>query len=170
MSIIISNFLMAFMRREDVSSGKDIKPILFLLDEAVQLNLDFSLLSQAMSTLRSKKVSIFLLVQSIAQIEGRYGEAHCREIMDLCAYISCFNAQDPKSREFFQKLVGRRKMLHASQSASSSASGSAASSGINVTTSMEYILEAADLGNLNGKVLIYANGKYIFAETTPCYK
>ncbi|MCD8324222.1 MAG: TraG/TraD/VirD4 family protein [Clostridiales bacterium] len=92
------------MRREDISSGKDIKPILFLLDEAVQLNLDFSLLSQAMSTLRSKKVSIFLLVQSIAQIEGRYGEAHCREIMDLCAYISCFNAQDPKSRESFWEL------------------------------------------------------------------
>ena len=64
--------------------------------KAVQLNLDFQLLSQAMNTLRSKKVSLFLLMQSVAQLEGRYGEAHAREIIDLCAYISVFNAQDPK--------------------------------------------------------------------------
>ena len=33
-SIIISNFLQAFMRRPDVSSGEETVPILFLLDEA----------------------------------------------------------------------------------------------------------------------------------------
>lgn len=109
MAIIITNFLQAFMRRDDVSSGKEITPILFLLDEAVQLNLDYNVLSKAMSTLRSKKVSLFLLMQSIAQLEGKYGEAHAREIIDLCAYISVFNAQDPRSRDFFQKLVGRKK-------------------------------------------------------------
>ena len=102
---------MAFMRRDDVSANQEVVPIMFLLDEAVQLNLDFTLLAQAMSTLRSKKVSIFLLMQSVAQLEGRYGEAHAREIIDLCAYISVFNAQDPKSRRYFQELVGRRKTL-----------------------------------------------------------
>ena len=120
MAIIITNFLQSFMRRDDVSSGKKIVPIMFLLDEAVQLNLDYNILSKAMSTLRSKKVSLFLLMQSVAQLEGRYGEAHAREIIDLCAYISVFNAQDPKSREYFQKLVGRRKMLKRSTSLSSS--------------------------------------------------
>lgn len=44
--------------------------------KAVQLNLDFQLLSQAMNTLRSKKVSLFLLMQSVAQLDGRYGEAY----------------------------------------------------------------------------------------------
>ena len=68
------------MRRDDVSSGKQTVPILFLLDEAVQLNLDFNILSKAMSTLRSKKVSLFLLMQSVAQLEGRYGESHFRSL------------------------------------------------------------------------------------------
>lgn len=178
MAIIITNFLMAFMRRDDVSSNKKVVPILFLLDEAVQLNLDFGILSQAMSTLRSKKVSIFLLMQSIAQIEGRYGEAHAREIIDLCAYVSVFNAQDPKSREFFQKLVGRRKMLKRSTSLSSTANKND-TSGVSVTEIDEYIFEAADFGDLNitdrkgrkqTRVLVYANGKYILGETTPCYE
>jgi hypothetical protein len=180
MAIIITNFLQAFMRRNDVSSGKKIIPILFLLDEAVQLNLDYSMLSKAMSTLRSKKVSLFLLMQSVAQLEGRYGESHAREIIDLCAYISVFNAQDPKSREYFQKLVGRQKMLKRTTSISSTGSTESNSSGTNVTETDEYIFEAADFGDLNLKdkksrkithrVLIYDNGKYIIAETTPCYQ
>ena len=178
MSIIVTNMLQAFMRRDDVSSGKKIVPIMFLLDEAVQLNLDYNILSKAMSTLRSKKVSLFLLMQSVAQLEGHYGEAHAREIIDLCAYISVFNAQDPKSREYFQKLVGRRKMLKRSTSLSSSGSNQNNTSGISVSEVDEFIFEAADFGDLNihGKkkdtkrVLVYANGKYILGETTPCYE
>lgn len=180
MAIIITNFLQSFMRRDDVSSGKKIVPIMFLLDEAVQLNLDYKILSKAMSTLRSKNVSLFLLMQSIAQLEGRYGEAHAREIIDLCAYISVFNAQDPKSREYFQKLVGRRKMLKRSTSISSSSSTQNSTSGVTVNEVDEYIFEAADFGDLNIKdkrkkkttyrVMVYANGKYIVGETTPCYE
>ena len=179
MAIIITNFLQSFMQRKDVSSGEATTPVLFLLDEAVQLNLDYKLLSKAMSTLRSKKVSVFLLMQSVAQLEGRYGEAHAREIIDLCAYISVFNAQDPRSREYFQRLVGRQKVLKNSTSSSSSGMYKS-SSGNNVNVTEEYIFEAADFGNLNiidGKankivkrVLIYANGKYIIGETTPCYE
>lgn len=180
MAIIITNFLMSFMRREDVSANQNVVPIMFLLDEAVQLNLDFTILSQAMSTLRSKKVSIFLLMQSVAQLEGRYGEAHAREIIDLCAYISVFNAQDPKSRRYFQELVGKRKMYKRTTSLSSAADKNA-TSGTSVTEVDEYIIEAADFGDLNihhkktGKimkyqVLVYANGKYILGETTPCFE
>lgn len=181
MSIIVTNMLQAFMRRDDVSSGKKIVPIMFLLDEAVQLNLDYNILSKAMSTLRSKKVSLFLLMQSVAQLEGRYGEAHAREIIDLCAYISVFNAQDPKSRKYFQELVGRRKMLKRSTSLSSSANKND-TSGVSVSEVDEFIFEAADFGDLNLKekkgkkkkiiyrVMVYANGKYIVGETTPCYE
>lgn len=180
MAIIITNFLQAFMRRDDVSSGKKIIPIMFLLDEAVQLNLDYKILSKAMSTLRSKKVSLFLLMQSVAQLEGRYGEAHAREIIDLCAYISVFNAQDPKSREYFQKLVGRRKTLKRSTALSSSDGNKNNTSSISVSEVDEYIFEAADFGDLNIKnkrskkithrVMVYANGKYVLGETTPCYE
>ena len=178
MAIIVTNFLQAFMRRDDVSSGKEIVPIMFLLDEAVQLNLDYNILSKAMSTLRSKKVSLFLLMQSVAQLEGRYGEAHAREIIDLCAYISVFNAQDPKSREYFQKLVGKRKILKRSTSLSSPSGNKGNTIGFTVNEEEEYIFNAADFGDLNihkkkktiNRVLVYANGKYILGETTPCYE
>lgn len=50
----------------------------------------------------------------------------------------------------------------------------------NISISDEYIFEAADFGNLNKidkktkkityQVLVYANGKYVLGETTPCYE
>ena len=179
MSIIITNFLSAFMNREDVSANKDVIPILFLLDEFVQLNIDFkTVLSPALSTLRSKSVSLFMLMQSIAQLEDKYGEAQAREIMDLCAYISVFNAQDPKSRKYFQDLVGKRKVIKRNMSKNVGGNNSI-NTGNNISIEDEYIFDAADFGDLtlinkNGtttkRVLIYANGKYLLAETTPCYE
>lgn len=179
MGLIISNFLMYEMAKKDVSSQADLVPHLYLLDEAVQLHLDFDkILGPAMMTLRSKKTSIFLLIQSIASLEACYGDAHAREIIDLCAYISVFNAQDPKSREYFQKLVGRRKMLKRSTSISTTDNKTDGTSNISINEVDEYIFESADFGDLtirNGKkiihqVLVYANGKYILGETTPCYE
>lgn len=178
--IIVSNFLQAFMRKPDVASGEKVVPYLFLLDEVIQLHLDASILLSAMMVLRSKKVSLALYMQSVASLESEYGEAHAREIIDLCSYISVFNAQDPKSREFFQKLVGNRKMLKASTSLSEPSGTSNITSSTSVTTEIEPIFQAADFGDLNivdkntGKVthrvLVYANGKYIIGETTPCYE
>lgn len=177
-SIIISNFLQAFMRRPDVSSGEETVPILFLLDEAVQLQIPFKILDSSMSTLRSKKVTLFLLMQSIAQLEAKYGDVQAREIIDLCSYISVFNAQDPRSREFFQKLIGTRKILKRSTSLSTKSEYDQ-TAGESVTVEDECIFKAADFGDLNvtdkkgnvtRHVLIYAEGKYLLCETTPCYK
>lgn len=178
MGLIITNFLQAFMRRSDVSSNKKTLPVLFLLDEFPQLHIDYSsILNPAMSTLRSKGVKLFLLMQSYQQLVGVYGETHAREIMDLCAYVSVFNAQDPQSRRYFQDLIGKRKMLKASSSVSESAK--TASSGKSVSVVDEYIIDEADLGNLNiqrpdgstiHRVLVYANGKYCIGETCPCYE
>lgn len=179
MSIIISNFLQAFMRRPDVSSGETTVPILFLLDEAALLKLDFDLLSSSLASLRSKKVSLFLLCQSIQQLRSIYGESQAHQIIDLCQYISIFNAQDPSSRSYFQQLIGKKKILKNSISSSTNnGKQTTTSSGMNVVEDEIFVFDAADFGNLdttdeNGNiihhVLVYANGKYILGETTPCY-
>ena len=161
----------AFMQRSDQATGEKLRPIIMLLDEFPQLHFDFDTLSQALSTLRSKSVTLFLAQQSIAQIKGRYGEAHCREIIDTCAYISFMSIQDPKSREWAQRLIGRQKVLKRGTSINSG--GANASSGESVQELMEYIYEAADFGYIgpDGEdVIIYANGKYIQCQKTNCYE
>lgn len=163
-SIMIQTFMSSFLRRPDSSSGEKIRPIIFLLDEFPQLHFDWDILSAALSTLRSKSVSLFLAQQSIAQLESKYGYDHYREIIDNCKYISIMSAQDPKSRTFFQQLIGTEKVLKVSNSQNSKDTSRS------VSEAREYIYQPEDFGNLGEDVVIYANGKYIQAQKTNCFE
>lgn len=166
-TIIVQNIMTGFQRRPDSSSGKELRPILMILDEFPQLRFDFATLTMALSTLRSKKVTLFLAQQSIAQISKRYGEDGFREIMDTCAYISIMSAQDPKSREYFQKLIGQKKVLKIANSENNNDRGNISRT---VQETTEFIYQPEDFGNLGDKVVICANGKYIEAEKTYWFK
>lgn len=150
-SLVVQAFLTAFMRRQDAADAN--RPILFLLDEVAQLHLDFDTISTALSTLRSKSVSLFLAMQSVAQLNNRYTPDRAREIIDTCAYVSVMSAQDPASREYFSRMIGDKKVLRRHGDSASEAT--------------EPIVAPAQFGNLNDQVLIYAHGKYCFADK--CY-
>lgn len=152
-TLIIQTFMQDFMRRPDRSMNQETRPILFLLDEFPQLQFDFTTISAALSTLRSKNVSLFLAMQSIAQLENRYGQGQAREIIDTCAYISIMSAQDPSSRNFFSSLLGEKTVLK--------------KQGDTTIEVKEPVIEPANFGDLNDKVLIYVHGKYIVADK--CY-
>lgn len=164
-TIMVQQFLMAFMRREDNSSGAALRPVLFLLDEFPQLQFDYNTLMAALSTLRSKAVSLFLAFQSIAQAIQRYGDAGFRAIMDTCAYISVMSAQDPDSREFFSRLCGTHKYLKVTTTYD--ANGQKSKS---ISEEQETVFRPADFGNLGDDVVIVANGKYVRAKKTFCFK
>ena len=156
------------MGRPDSSSGVKVRPILMLLDEFPQLHFNIETLLSAMETLRSKKVSLFLAQQSLASLSRRYGDDGCREIIDNCAYISVMSAQDPKSREFFQKLIGTRKVLKVGKSDTTNTNGGSSSKSVQQTR--EPVYEPEDFGNLNDRVVIVANGRYIEADKCKCYE
>lgn len=160
-NVIVENFTTSFMKRSDNSSDKGKRPpILIMLDEFPQLNFDLQSLLAGMQTLRSKDVSYFLAMQSVSSLSDRYGDDGFRQVIDACAYISVMSAQDPKSREYFQKLIGTRKILKVSNSENSNISSRS------IQETREPIFQPEDFGNLNGKVVIVANGKYVVADKT----
>ena len=163
-NVIVENFTTSFMKRSDNSSDKGRRlPILIMLDEFPQLNFDLQSLLSGMQTLRSKDVSYFLAMQSVSSLSDRYGDDGFRQVIDACAYISVMSAQDPKSREYFQKLIGTRKILKVSNSGNSNVSRITSRS---IQETREPIFQPEDFGNLDGKVVIVANGKYIIADKT----
>jgi len=160
-NIIVENFTASFMRRSDNSYDKSNRPpILIMLDEFPQLNFDLQALLSGMQTLRSRDVSYFLAMQSVSSLSDRYGDDGFRQVIDACAYISVMSAQDPKSREYFQKLIGTRKVLKVTDSENNAVSSHS------VQESREPIFQPEDFGNLNDNVVIVANGKYVVAEKT----
>ena len=169
-TILIQNFMTAFMKRPDRSSGKVQQPVLFLIDEFPRLDFDAEVLSSALSTLRSRAVSCFLAQQSVFQIFDKYSEEFCREIIDNCSYISIMSAQDPKSRKYFQDLIGTRKTLKMTSNVSGDGFGGAGSTTRGSQEEREPIFREGDFSNLGDKVIIYALGKYILAEKIYWFK
>lgn len=150
-TIVVQQFMDAFRDRPDKSAGIPQRPVLFMLDEFPRLHFDFETISSAMSTLRSKCVSVMTAMQSVSQLANKYGTDARDEFVDLLHYFAIISAQNPVSREFFQKLIGDKKVLKVT-----SGSGS--------QEAREYVFQSADFGNLGDNVIIYDNGKYALAE------
>lgn len=82
-----------------------VKPILVLLDEFPLLG-NMDVITNALTTLRSKKVTFYLMLQSIAQLDAVYGQDTRKTIVDNCQYKAILNITEPDSQEYFSKLIG----------------------------------------------------------------
>ena len=155
-TIMCQDFMNYFMRRPDKSICVSQRPIMFMLDEFPQLQFDYETIHKALSTLRSKCVSVILAMQSISQLTDKYGDSACTVIVDTCSYFTILSAQDPKSRRFFQDLIGTKRVLKLTPSGSSE--------------DREPVFQDADFSNLGERVIVYALGKYILAEQIYWFK
>lgn len=79
--------------------------LLLLMDEFARFG-KLSMMTSALSTLRSKKVNICLFVQSIAQIDKFYGTEERRIIFDNCQHQIILRANDPETQDYLCKLIG----------------------------------------------------------------
>lgn len=101
LALIVNQFLTHFEQRSEANT----RPILFLLDEFPRLG-KISAMLDGLATLRSKKISICLIVQSLAQLDAIYGQNERKVISDTCAYKAILGATDADTQEYFSRLVG----------------------------------------------------------------
>ena len=101
LTLIVNQFLTHFEQRSELHA----RPILFLLDEFPRLGKVNAMLD-GLATLRSKKISICLIIQSLAQLDTIYGHNERKVISDTCAYKAILSATDADTQEYFSRLVG----------------------------------------------------------------
>ncbi|MCL2108679.1 MAG: type IV secretory system conjugative DNA transfer family protein [Oscillospiraceae bacterium] len=103
----LNQLIRTLERRADKHSkqGKNLQPILILLDEFPRLG-KIEAIKNALATLRSKNVTICLMVQSLAQLDEIYGEKARRAIVDNCPYKAILGVTDADSQKYFSDLVG----------------------------------------------------------------
>lgn len=104
-TLIIQQFLGHCQRRPEGSSV----PILFMLDEFPRFGKMEGIL-HGLATLQSKKVTICLVVQSLAQLDAIYGQEQRKVISDNCSYKAILRATDADTQEYFSKLVGTHEV------------------------------------------------------------
>lgn len=105
--LMLTQLIRTLERRPDRQSpqGRKISPILLLLDEFPLLG-KMDVITNALTTLRSKKVTFCLMLQSIAQLDAIYGYDIRKIIVDNCQYKAMLNITEPDSQEYFSKLIG----------------------------------------------------------------
>jgi len=148
LGLMVNQFLMFFERRNE---GNNLPPILFLLDEFSRLG-KIPFIMDGLATLRSKKVTICLILQSLAQLDVLYGKDERRIISDTCAYKAVLSATDPDTQEYFSKLVGTyEKEKPTTTKALFNPLGNSKS----VTTEDKPIIKPADFATLQDIVLLH---------------
>ena len=101
LTLIINQFLTFFEQRDESTAA----PILFLLDEFPRLGRIPAILD-ALATLRSKKITICPIIQSLAQLDMIYGREAREVIADTCAYTAILSATDANTQDYFSRRVG----------------------------------------------------------------
>jgi type IV secretion system protein VirD4 len=76
-----------------------------MLDEFPRLG-KIDIITSAISTLRSKGITIAIFCQSLSQLDAIYGKPARQTIIDNCQYKAILNATDVESQDYFSKLIG----------------------------------------------------------------
>ena len=116
LTLIVNQFLSYFEQRNEYKPT----PILFMLDEFPRLGKIGAMLD-GLATLRSKRITICLILQSLAQLDLIYGTNERKVIADTCAYKAILSATDVETQEYFSRLVGTYDDQVTSRGANSSA-------------------------------------------------
>lgn len=108
-ALMLTQLIRTMERRPDKHSGgenqRKLPPVLLLLDEFPRLG-TIRVIQNAVSTLRSKGVTICMMVQSLAQLDLLYGEKARRVIVDNCPYKAILNASDPETQKMLSEMIG----------------------------------------------------------------
>lgn len=108
-TLMLTQLIRTLERRPDRYSEdgklKKLPPVLLLLDEFPRLG-KMDVIQNAVSTLRSKGVTICLLVQSLTQLDKIYGKETRQIIVDNCQYKAILNVTDPENQRIFSDIIG----------------------------------------------------------------
>lgn len=165
LTLINNQFLKYFEKRSETDS----KPILFLLDEFARLGKIEAILN-GLATLRSKKITIAILTQSLAQLDLIYGKESRQVIADNCSYKAILKATDADTQEYFSKLVGTYDKMKKTSSANfEQYTQMGKGTGASKTTEEKRIIKPEEFATLDKIVLLTPFG-FCRAEKTPYYK
>jgi len=88
--------------------GKEMKPVLILIDEFPRIG-KMNVITTALTTLRIKKVTVAIFMQSLSQLDMLYGAEERRVIMENCGYLAVLSVNDPDTQRYLSQRIGEHR-------------------------------------------------------------
>ena len=159
-SLILIQLIRSLERRPEKNSadGKKLPPLLLILDEFPRLGRCDPVI-EALSTLRSRGVTICITTQSLAYLDLIYGMSARKVIIDNCQYKAVLGIGDADEQQYFSELVGTVPVLSKSFSTNRDPeTGQLSGSSLHVGENREQIIFPCDFNNLQDVVLLTPEG------------
>lgn len=154
-TLMINQLTKTLERRADKHStlGKTLLPVLIMLDEFPRLGTCHAI-KNGLATLRSRGITFALFIQTLAQLDERYGVNGRREILGCCSYKVLINVMEPDDQEYFSRLIGTVKVGQRSISASLSKDREVLGYSSTLSEARERAVEPEELGALEADFIL----------------
>jgi type IV secretion system protein VirD4 len=159
-STFINQLFSEFYLVANKNKGKLPVPVRCIFDEFNNVG-KLNAYEETISTVREMGVGISMIIQSIGQLEQRYGKLAAEEIISNCDSILFLGTNSLSSCEYFSKLLGDTTVRVASESRNKSdRGGSEGRSYSNITRPLR---KPDELRRMNGETAyVFIRGKYPF--------
>lgn len=157
-TLMLTQLIRTLERRPDRYSKdgtlKKLPPVLLLLDEFPRLG-KMDVIQNAVSTLRSKGVTICLIVQSLTQLDKIYGKETRQIIVDNCQYKVILNVTDPENQRIFSDIIGSINVRKQGISASGSLNqGASKGSSFNDSYTVSHGNSSGESASITGNISV----------------
>ena len=146
--------------------GRNCEQILLLMDEFPRLG-RIEGMTSAMATLRSKGVTICLIIQSTAQLDEHFGENGRRIILDNCSYKVILGSNDPETQKALSDLAGTTPSLPWGAGVNLDRKVHIAGFNLQCNSSEKPFIQPHELAFLNDVILISPYGVYQIQKIQP---
>jgi type IV secretion system protein VirD4 len=157
--MFFTQLMRSLERRQEMHEpgGRKQIPILVCLDEMARIG-KIEILAQSVSTLRSKGVTMLLVLQSIAQLDLIYGSMMRRVIMDNMSYYGILRSSDVESQRYFSDLCGTRLVKRTTKGTSYDHDKKVTGYNEQVAETHEALIRPHEFATLKDVVVVTPNG------------
>ena len=166
--LIVKQFFDYFDNRPEKIGGKPAAPILFVIDEFDRLG-KIDGIKNALSTLRYKKITISLFLQSLSQLDNTYSSEVRDVICDNCKYTALLSARTTKTQEEYAKLIGRHWLMKIGKGEQLDTLKNLTGTNKNESEEDFWIIRPHELGKLEDIIVLHEKG-FCRVNKLPYYK
>lgn len=156
LNVMVTQLIRTLQRRPEQYSpqGENLKPLLLLLDEFPMIG-RIDVLTNALSMLRSKKVTMLLIAQSIAQLSAIYGHDVRNIMLENCDFQAVLRVNCVDSQKYFSELAGTVLKLTLSVSEQYDLNGELSSHSEGFSETDKPLIRPEDLAHLDKDLILF---------------